>query len=233
MDTQSARLLDTPSLAAECAEQTARFYQRQVSNPDFCFELFRRAILKREPTAWDALIAQYRPQIERWIRRVGPTDAETIEDLTQDAITRFLRAYGAEDLARASSLAAVLRYWQDCARSAVLDWQRKRPWVVSSLDSDEDARLDIVRSHENVEGQVARHEAGQRLWQLVRQHCQDETDVLLAHRVFVEGYRPREVYAENTPRFATQTEVYQRLRNLKDRLRRDPAVQSLREELNA
>jgi DNA-directed RNA polymerase specialized sigma24 family protein len=231
MTTSSVRHLNIQALAAQCAAQTELFYRRLASNPDFCFELFRRAILRRDQAAWDALVAQYQPQIERWVRRTGPNDPEIVADLAQDAITRFWRAYGADDLARAGRLAEVLRYWQDCARSAVLDWQRKRQFAAISLEEAGRGDSAVAARHGEIEGQVMRRELGRRLWLLVRQHCQDEADLVLAHQVFVEGCKPREVYAENSQWFATQAEVYQRLRNLKDRLRRDLVVQSLLDEL--
>jgi DNA-directed RNA polymerase specialized sigma24 family protein len=177
--------------------------------------------------AWTTLLTVYQPQVERWVRQIcGPATVD-IEDLVQDSITRFWRAYTAADLARARGLADVLSYWRDCVRSAALD-QRRRHRINSVPEELADSyAAPRSASADGVANRVV-HAAGQaQLWGCVARHCQDEADLLLAHRVFVEGRRPREVFIENPQWYARQVEVYQRLRNLKDRLRRDPEFESL------
>lgn len=222
----SVRHLDTETLAARCAEQTALFYQRKSSDELFCYELFRRAILKRDSAAWEALVQQYHPQIERWIQRTGSPDADTLHDLTQDAIVRFWRAYTADQFAKARSLAEILRYWQDCARSAYLDARRKDRAQVVSFDPIGSVAPASPRM-ERLEDRIALRQARQQLWERVRHHCQDEADRLLAQRIFIEGCKPAQVYREYPQWFVRPTDMYQRLRNLKDRLRRDPLIQQL------
>jgi RNA polymerase sigma factor (sigma-70 family) len=226
MSTHSIRHLKTVAIAERCAEETARFYQRKSSSDLFCYELFRRAILKRESAAWEALVKQYRPQIRRWIRRAGSPDEDSLEDLTQDAILRFWRAYNSDQFAQAGSLSEILRYWQDCARSALLDWSRRERHKVLLFDSHENLPH-FLSAGDRPEVHMALREARLKLWELVRHHCKDEVDMLLAQRVFVEGCKPRQVHSECPQWFVRRTDLYQRLRNLKDRLRRDPLVQKL------
>ncbi len=218
--------VDVATLAARCAEETGHYYRRQDSDPQFCFELFRRAILVGSAAAWDALMAVYRPQIERWIRQMDVLDARKIEDLAQEAALRFWRAYGAASFARARGLADVLAYLRDCTRAAVLD-DLRRPDPASRLTPLDEG---IPASPVPAERDLAQEGPRLALWRCVSGHCRDEADYLLARCVFVEGCRPKEVYVENPQWFARQAEVYQRLRNLKDRLRRDPAFKTLLQE---
>lgn len=226
MDFRDIQHLDTTGLIARCAEQNRSFYHRQANDERFCLELFRRAIVKREDAAWTAIVAQYRPQVERWIQRMGSVDVQLAEELTADAIMRFWRAYTPNDLFRARGLSDILGYWRDCARSAVLDWRRRTRREALSLD-DLDGFTSPNKAGNPWEDRLAQQEIRAQLWHLVLEHCQDEDDLLLTRRVFVEGLKPREVFAQAPQRFTRQEEVYQKLRNLKDRLRRDPQVETL------
>lgn len=229
MDLSDYHRLSTTELVARCAEQNRLFYQRRHNNQQFCMELFRRAIVKREDYAWTALVVQYRPQVERWILREGTTGAHIVEEIVADAITRFWRAYTPNDFLRARGLSDVLSYWRDCARSALIDWQRRHQRTDLALDDLDDQS--VLASQDDLEAErVAQHELRVDLWRLVLAHCQDEDDVFLVQRVFLEGLKPRHVYSQNLDRFARQELVYQRLRNLKDRLRRDPELESLLQE---
>lgn len=226
MDLSAYHRLSTTELVAQCAEQNRLFYQRQGNDQQFCLELFRRAIVKREDLAWTALVTQYRPQVERWIVREGSISVQILEELVADAIMRFWRAYTPNDFLRARGLSDVLGYWRDCAHSAVVDWQRRQRRETFLLDDLDDIPSPNGESDRWADT-LAQQELRAELWRLILAHCQDEDDVLLIHRVFMEGHKPRHVFAQNPHRFVRQEVVYQRLRNLKDRLRRDSQFEAL------
>jgi DNA-directed RNA polymerase specialized sigma24 family protein len=214
---------DLAALAADCAAQMERFRREQANDPIPCLQLFRKAILQRDPAAWEALIAVYRPHIQRWIRRRGiAADADLVDELTQEALVRFWRAYTPELFARARSLADILRYWQDCTTSGCLDWLRRSRNAPTPLEEAENGPSPRTSAADTLPNNLVRAEARSRLWQLVAEQCQDESDLLVAHRIFVEGQKPRDVFRENPDHFASVEQVYKRLRNLKDRLRRTP-----------
>ena len=197
MNAQGLASFDIAELSGRCAEQTARYYRQQGSDESFCLELFRRAIVCRDSTAWTTLLTIYQPQVERWVRQICERTTVDLEDLVQDSITRFWRAYTAADFARARGLADVLSYWRDCARSAVLDQQRRRR--INSVPEELADSYAAPRgaSTDGIADRVVHATARAQLWERVARHCQDEADLLLAHRVFVEGRRPREVFIEN------------------------------------
>lgn len=217
-------------LRADCAEQMARFRLERANDPTPCLILFRKAIMHRDPVAWEALIAIYRPQIERWIRRRGfSVDANLLDELVQEAMVRFWRAFTPEQFVRSRSLAEVLSYWQDCATCAYLDWLRRSRNAPDALDDADGAPHPKATLSDTLPRGLVQVEARNRLWELVARQCQDEADRVLAHRIFVEGQRPRDVLQENPNHFAGINQVYQRLRNLKDRLRRTPELLELLE----
>jgi len=225
--------MDAVALAQRCMEETQRFYHRQHSDDRYCLELFRRAIVERIASVWDSLVAQYRSQVESWVRRACPSyaTAEDVDDLVADAIVRYWRNYNAAAFARATSLAEVLRYWQDCARCAVIDWQRRsrrHALFISLEESQFDFALRTpARELEERSGNLDVH---RRLWQTVSACCQDATDALLVRRIFMEGDKPQAVFAANPTLFESQSDVYRRIRNLKDRLRRSGELQTLADE---
>jgi DNA-directed RNA polymerase specialized sigma24 family protein len=227
--------LDSHQLAERCAQETQRYYRNQDFDEAYCYELIRRAILKQDMLAWDHVISQYRIQLESWVRRACTFTAtqEDIEDLVAGAIARFWRSYKPELFGRSTCLADVLRYWQDCARCTVLDWQRRQRRLqgVQSLD-DETQTLSLTTENDsNVENRVARQLTRQHLWRIVNSCCNDQTDREVAQRVFVAGDKPRHVFLEGAHKgwFVDQAEVYRRIRRLKDCLRHNQAFRELLE----
>jgi DNA-directed RNA polymerase specialized sigma24 family protein len=229
------------ALQSECQEQTAIFRAASSNDPTPCLELFRYAILRRDPAAWDALVTIYRPYLERRILRIVRVDQADLAELTQDAIVRFWRAYTPEHLARARGLSHVLAYWNNCAHSAANDWLRRRrrtPTSIEPLEGGEDEGDPgdrPARDHKadaDVARRVAREAAAWRLWELVEDACRDELDRHIARRMFIEEARPRAIYAERGAELGSKEELFKRIRNLKDRLRRIPEVAELLAELS-
>lgn len=217
-------------LSADCAAQMERFRQERANDPTPCLALFQKAILHRDPIAWEALVAVYRPYVQRWIRGRGfVADAGHLDELVQESLVRFWRAYTPEQLARAHSLAEILRYWQDCATCAYYDWLRRGRNAPASLDEADDEPPPKTLVSDALQRDLVQAEARGRLWQLVAEQCQDEADRIVAHRVFVEGQKPRDVFREDAAHFESIDQVYKRLRNLKDRLRRAPNLLDLLE----
>jgi DNA-directed RNA polymerase specialized sigma24 family protein len=219
---------DLTALRVDCAAQMEHFRSQGANDPTPCLLLFHKAILHRDPVAWEALVAVYRPHVESWVRRRGfAADANLLDELVQEALVRFWRAYTPEQLARARSLADILRYWQDCATCACLDWLRRGRNAPDSLEETDNRPIPKTLAPDALQHDLMRAEARGRLWQLVAEQCQDEADRTVAHRIFVEGQRPRDVLRENPDQFESIDMVYRRLRNLKDRLRRAPDLLDL------
>ena len=229
--------LDIHELAQKCADETQQYYRNQDFDERYCYELIRRAVLKQDVLAWDCVVGQYRAQLESWVRRACSFDAtqEDIEDLVADAIMRFWRNYKADLFGRSTCLAEVLRYWQDCARCAVLDWQRRQRRLrgTQSLDDETPGQaqpLSLAPGTEgHVETQIAQQMSRQHVWRMIYGCCQDETDRTVAEQVFVQGDKPRQVFSEGLRNklFINQAEVYRRVRRLKDCLRHNQAFREL------
>jgi DNA-directed RNA polymerase specialized sigma24 family protein len=221
---------DLTALRDGCLTQMERFRQERANDPTPCLALFRKAILHRDPVAWEALVTVYRPHVQRWIRRRGfAADAGNLDELVQESLVRFWRAFTPEQLARAHSLAEILRYWQDCATCAYFDWLRRGRNTPDSLDETGDGPMPKKPIPDALARGLVRDEARKRLWQVVDEQCQDEADRILAHCIFVEGQRPGDILRKYPDHFESIGQVYKQLRNLKDRLRRTPGLLELLE----
>jgi len=101
------------------------------SNEPFCFELFRRAIIDSDNSAWSAVYGQYHKLVYSWvIKSVGSSQAVSInepEDFVIDTFSKFWNAFNEEQLARSeNNLSYILSYLRKCAITRVGEARRKQ-----------------------------------------------------------------------------------------------------------
>ena len=221
---------DLAGLQADCLSQMERFRQEHANDPTPCLTLFRQAILHRDPAAWEALLSVYRPYIQQWVRRRGViADTNLVDEMVQDATVRFWRAYTPEQFSRARSLADILRYWQDCAATAYFDWLRRGRNAPDALEETDDGTIPKELVTDALPENLMQAETDRPLLPIVVEQCPDEADMVIAPCVLVEGQKPRNVLREHPDHFESIEQIYKRLRNIKDRLRRNPRVLELLE----
>jgi DNA-directed RNA polymerase specialized sigma24 family protein len=118
-----------------------------------------------------------------------------------------------------SSLGAILSFLRRCASSVMLDAlraQRKEVPLDQIFDlpgpSEDDAVIDRLSRDE--------------LWQMVEQCVTSPRELRLAHALWIEGYRPREIPQMLPDDFPDVTVVRRAIANVIDRLRRRYRPQS-------
>jgi hypothetical protein len=218
------RELPLPELVSACQAETAKYLRGEPSRTAFCWEIFRRAVCERDQGAWEALFEQYRRLLIAWLRqhpaaaRLGGDD----EHWLTAAFERFFVSVGPERFGIFTDLGQILRYLKMCLNSAVMDEARAlgrtRHEQVSEHEPDRVATSD---PHAIV---VARQEH-ERLWRDVLAACKSEAERAVALYCWKYGLKPAEVQARRPDLFPTVKEVYTTLRNLKDRLKRNPDIQ--------
>jgi RNA polymerase sigma factor (sigma-70 family) len=211
-------------LAARC-----RNIQPDGSHEPFCFELVRRAIVEGSSLCWYYLHNQYYSLVRYWVSRRAPPDPDTIDDLTQDALSAFWRSYTPDKLARARGLGDVLAYLKSCAASAAAQARRKAKRNVVEAEWDERV-VDACVSTRSAEASALQQLADQRLWAVIEACCNDERERLVARLIFVEGIKPRHVAERFPDLFPDVSDVYRVKRNLLERLRRDPNLRRMRKK---
>ena len=210
-------------MAARCEDK-----QVDDSHEPFCLELFRRAIVDRSTLCWHYLHNQYYRLVRYWVSSRVPSNANLVDDLTQEAFAAFWRFYTADKLACAGGLGDVLAYLKTCAYSAVAQFHRKTDKAVIETEWNEP----IVDTHvaaPSAETAVFQGVNAKQLWAAVKSCCNDSRDQLLARLTLLVGLKPRQIVDQHPEVFPDVSEVYRIKRNLFNRLRRDPILQKMYE----
>ena len=202
-------------LARCCQEEMQKFRSGQPSDDRPCLELFRHAITEGSEQAWNHVVREYRIQVRKWVGRdlSFPASSDEIEQLVQDAFYRFWSHYDQEALHQARRLGQVLTYLKLCVRSAVIQLGRERQRRALEAPLDD--------TYPSVNPNPAASLDAYVLWAIVAEHCQDETDSLLARQVLAGNLKPRHIYDYYPHLFTDIQDVYRRKRNLLERLQRD------------
>lgn len=209
-----------------CAQETNNFQNRQQHDPQYCFEIFRRAVTQRDQQAWDAIYAQYHQQVLRWIRR-NPM-LPMLEEEEQYFVNRtFERMWGVltpKKWAKFPDLKSVLRYLQMCANSVMVDYSRQKEQTTVQAAVDEAEAERMSGGDPPVESQVMTEEQRQGLWALVQAELKDEREVKVIYAKFVLGLKPAQIANHFSKLFADVNEVYRASENAMSRLRRSAAL---------
>jgi RNA polymerase sigma factor (sigma-70 family) len=208
-------------LAQRCAEETKNYFQQQRHETGYCFELFRRAVVTRDNEAWEAVYAQYKPQVERWVYR-HPDFAlvdEEAQDFTIQAFARFSKYFTDEKFSNSKSLAGILSYLQMCVNGAILDCLRKIRYEQIEMDETLETRKDLnpVSTPEELL-------QGEELWQLIQKRLKNEKEQIVVYASGILGLTPKQILAEYPDAFRDTTEVSQCKANVFARLARDPEI---------
>jgi len=208
-------------LAARC--QNA---QPDASHEPSCFELFRRAIVENCSLSWHYLHNQYYSLVYYWVSRRAPTDPDTVNDLTQDALTSFWRFYTSDKLARAGGLGDILAYLKSCVMSAISQTHRKEKRRVPEVALAHHI-VDVQSVTQSAEVLASQQITAQQIWTIVESHCNDDLEHLVARSIFLADLKPRHIAEQFPDLFPDVLEVYRIKRNLIGRLRRDPVLQEI------
>ena len=213
--------MDVPELAQRCAQETQNYFQKQPVETGYCLELFRRAIVRRDKEAWDAVYIQYKPQVERWVYRhpdIARVDEEA-QDFTNQAFARFSKHFTEEKLTASKSLASVLSYLQLCVHGAIMDCLRKMRFEQSEIDETIEKRKDP-----NPEASPEESLQGKELWQLILTRLKDKKEYTVIYATFIEGLTPAQILAEYPGVFRDSADLYQCKANVLARRGRDPDI---------
>jgi len=213
-------------LGRRCREETLRFLRAEPRDDSFCFEVFERAVVRREDDAWATIVAQYRGIV---LAYVGQHSAATMMREPDDywvnrAFQRFWSAVGPERFGQFPDLAALLKYLKLCVHSVLMDEIRaRRAAAANSLDEIPET---VPSSSANAERSVVGKLAGEQLWATITAELQDEAEEVVAYLSFTRELKPSEIYDRHPRLYASVADVYRIKRNLIERLRRSPQVRA-------
>jgi DNA-directed RNA polymerase specialized sigma24 family protein len=220
---RNLRLIDVDRLADECRDQTARFFSRTEHDTGYCYELFRRAIVDRNNYAWEKIYQIYDPLVASWVRHHSGLEAtdEEVDYFVNCAFDKMWTAVDREKFAQFQSLASLLRYFQTCVHSVIVDYARGNR--IKTTDLDTVANLpspDSPSIEKYVTDELERH----RLWGIVSRLTRDDREIMVLRYSFVYDLKPAQIYAANPDQFENLEELYRIKRNILNRLGRNEVL---------
>jgi len=218
----NATELTLAGVAHRCAQETELFFQHQAYDPRYCFELFRRAILERDPRAWQHVYTQYWPLVMSWVDR-HPSFAATGEEaqyFVNRAFEKMWLAVTPDRFACFPDLKSLLRYLQMCVHSVVLD-QARAAWPLPMEVEAEGLPSQGCESGLAVENQALAQVQRRELWEQISRRLHNDKERRVLYGSFVLALKPRELCAKFPGTFRDVDEVYSVKQNVLDRLRRD------------
>lgn len=212
-------------IARRCREETERFFHRLAPDTRYCYELFRRALARREGDALAHLIANYTPLVEGWVRRHPgfPKSGEEPAFFVAAAFEKLWHAVSPARFASFPNIKPLLRYLKLCVGSSVIDHLRNLD-DTASLDDDARSAMSEPLAAEPPLSPAERAE----FWAEVMRRAQNEKEAVVAHACFSLQMKPGEAFREYPGVFEDVREIYRVKQNLLERLRRD---QNLRKYL--
>lgn len=223
---REAQTMELSTLARRALSESQHFYRHEAYDPQFAYELFRRALVERDESAWSYLFDQYAPLVEHWVRRSGAfaISGESSEFFVSAAFTRFWKAIPAQRFASFPNLASLLNYLRRCATCVVIDTARAQS--CADIIPDEYVNWNDQRlghADEEATERVSREE----FWKLVDGMLQNETERIVVRSSFILGMKPAEIFARHSGCFASIEEVYTLKRALLARMRKSPELRGL------
>ena len=210
-------------LARRCAEEMARYRRGQCSDPRYCYELFRCALVEQDEEAWAAVYSQYHRLVCRWVGDV-PGDPD---GLVNETFERLWRAIPPDRFGDFSTLGGILEYLKRCAQCTAIDARRREErqqaeeaalarmqvWGAGGKPSPSEQALDAIVSEQLIE------RARERLHGLGEQ--------LVFRASFEWNLRPGTIAERWPDTFASAREVSRIKERILRRLRRDEGLRAL------
>lgn len=211
------------SLTEHCVTERAKFRAREEADPQFCLEIFRRALHANDEVAWDALHTCFSQDVRRWVlahpaaRTLLAREAPDI--YVQEAFTRLFQANTNHPL-EITSLGAALGFLRRCVNSAMLDALRglRHETIPTEFAAETPAPDELEALHDRLSAEA--------LWELVEECTTSPRELRVARLLWVEGYRQRELPQIFGDEFPDIQDVRRCAANVVDRLRRRYRQQS-------
>ena len=217
----TATRMSLDDLARHCAEETEKFSRHQANDPQFCFELLRRALADGAPEAFTRVYRNYERQVLSWVYSHSgfAQTGESADFFARSALSTFYFALRGPKFAQFTSLAKVLTYLKLCVHTAIMQYLRdQRPSATTRLDEAGD--LAHTPDLDN------RADAAE-LWAHICRLLPDQRDRLLARYVFLQDLKPRQIVSAHPTQWGGEREVSVALYRIRRLLRNDAELRRL------
>ena len=210
----SLAALSVDQLAQRCVEETDKFNRRQSNDPQFCFELLRRALAEGMAEAFSSAYQIYERQALKWVYSHSGF-AQTGEDadyFARSALSTFYFAVRGPKFARFPALQQLLAYLKLCVHTAIAQYLRDQGPAEAPIET-----IDTIAEP----GDLGMHADAAELWAHICGRLPDERDRLLARCAFIQDLRPRQIVELYPAHWSDEREVSVALYRIRRLLRGD------------
>lgn len=214
-----ARTMPLGELIQRCTAETERFFQRAGNHDNqYCFELWRRALAEQNDMAWAEIYQRYQSLVLGWIA-AHPQFAATEEEsgyFLNAVFAAMWKSCPPERFTHFPNLPATLAYLKSCVHTTIANHLRKRRVAYVAIVDDV-----TPGTHDPLATVVLDQSARTELWQLLNSLLHSEKEQLVMDLFFIQGMKPRAIYAQYEEQFTSVQEVYRVKQNLMERLSRN------------
>ena len=187
-----------------------------------CYELFRRAVVERDDTAWQAVVSIYRRLVLYWL---GP---HADEDTLQEVFLRFWQSQRHRNspfTTRFPNIGAVMGYLKQCAITVRIE--AKRAQEREQRLRERVCQATVLETIVVIEEDEYLRDDRPDIREAVLSRVQGEKERVVFEETYRRGLTPREIQARRPDLFPTREAVYRVKENLLKRLRRDEELRKL------
>jgi hypothetical protein len=217
----SVESLSVAVLAQHCQEQTARFSRREPTDDSYCFELLRRALGQGLDDAFSQVFGIFQALVLAWVQhdtRFART-GESPEYFVNHALSNFYFALRGPKFERFPTLQNALAYLKMTTHSVVTQYLRDLAQPPSMRD---DAAAEVGQPDPALEQRLG----ALSLWERICALLPDPRSQHLAHCVFVQEMRPREIVRAFPGQWRSERDVTVALYRIRVLLRADPVLRA-------
>jgi hypothetical protein len=204
-------------LAQRYSQEMSKFRRQQACDDTYCLEIFRRALVEHNQSAWDILSSDFSESVRLWLRRHQYREValrhKSEQSYIDDTFKRFWQWASNQELPF-SSLAGALRTLHLCLNSAIMDtlraYSRPKEESLPEMGTLNDLHLLIEDSY-----------LEQELWAAIGSILQNGREQRVIYLLYQSGLKPREMRQRCPGEFDNEQEIYRLTRNALDRLKRN------------
>ncbi len=207
--------LPVSEIALGCQQENQRFLDNLEHNAQYCFELFRRAIVLSSEDAWHAVYDCFEGQVHRWVTAHPSFNycQEDVDYFVNVSFAKFWQAVTPEKFPRFSTLGHLLQYLKTCVAGAIIDHVRQL---------EKQKFFELETSNIQPEDFVSRQMSQEAVWQWVQSELNNDRETLVIRQKFLFDMTPRDIYASYPDFFPKGiNEIYRILENILRRLHRN------------
>lgn len=207
------RDMNLAELQSRCWSEIEKFNRKEPNDDQYCLEIFRRALVRRDERAWEILTRRFTGTIIAWLRRHPNREAAYRLHSEADYVALTIEKLWIGTVHNTSmefdSLAAALKFMRLTLNSVVVDTLRGQAKEAAIPESGFD------------EPAAPEYDSGEEFLETIKSLIPNEREQRLVYLQIYCGLKPRQIVQFFPQEFSGVHEIFSMKRNIVDRLRRN------------